>query len=130
MILGCAAVVLDPAFLIAVIVALTFWPLTCLWDLWEIPKKRRDKFALLKLRQAEQQSERERSRASRPPKWLIGKRGSTVGTLSPMGQVRIGTKEWEAVSIDGYIGAAERVVVTGRKGRTLEVAHADKDMTA
>ena len=121
--MGC--LVFAPDFLFVVIVgflfAVTFWPFTCLWDLSEIPKKRKAKLMLLKSKQVERQEERTASRMSVPPKWLIGRCGSTVGTLSPMGQVNIDGKLWEAVSLDGFMEPEKPVCVAGRKGRTLEV---------
>lgn len=107
---------------------IAFWPALCLWDLAEIPGKRKEKLRLLKA----MRQEKAHAWSHRHAIWghderldgLIGQSGKTVSVLSPMGRVRIAGQNFDAASIDGYLAVGQPVIVTGRRGKTLEVSEA------
>jgi membrane-bound serine protease (ClpP class) len=61
-----------------------------------------------------------RRRAAVGAETLIGKKGVTVGSLWPDGQVRVDGELWNA-RCEGGADAGTRVVVRGIEGLTLEV---------
>lgn len=107
---------------------IAFWPVLCLWDLAEIPGKRREKLRLLEV----MRQENAQARSHRHAIWghderldgLIGQSGKTISVLSPMGRVKIAGQNCDATSVDGYLAAGQPVIVTGRRGKTLEVSEA------
>ena len=106
--------------------SIVLWPLLCLLDLSEVPKKQREKLLLLKAERQERAEVRSLRHAVRGHEErlnrLIGQSGETVGVLSPMGQVRIKGKNWDANSVEGYLAPGRAVIVVGRQGKTLEVS--------
>ena len=102
--------------------AIAFWPLLCLMDLSEIPKKRRLKQKQLDAANARAKEQDLALQNQVQYQSVVGEICETIGVLSPMGQVRIEGRDLNAVSTDGYIPAGRQVVVTGIRGTTLEVA--------
>ena len=78
------------AAILAFPLAIPFWPLLCLWDLAEIPRRIRARNQTSKHRDVRPMLEPGRDRP------LIGECGFTFGVLSPMGKVRIHDQIWDA----------------------------------
>ena len=101
--------------------AIAFWPLLCLMDLSEIPKKKR---LQRKLRDSTETANAEAALTIRnleKYKLQAGNQGLTLGVLSPMGQVVIDDVVWDARSSSQYIANNRKVVVIGHRGSTLVV---------
>ena len=60
------------------------------------------------------------------PQRLIGLYAETLSDLNPLGQVRVETENWSAISVKGEIPANSQVVITGIKGVRLEVSPVGK----
>jgi membrane-bound serine protease (ClpP class) len=60
------------------------------------------------------------------PQRLIGLYAETLSDLNPLGQVRVGTENWSAISVEGEIPANSQVMITGIKGVRLEVSPVGK----
>ena len=103
--------------------AIAFWPLLCLMDLSEIPKKQRLKQQQLDAADARAKEQDLALQNLEQYQSVVGEICETIGVLSPMGQVRIEGRDLNAVSTDGYISAGRQVVVTGIRGTTLEVVN-------
>ena len=112
-------------FVIIVVIpfAIAFWPLLCLMDLSEIPKKQRLKQKKLDAANATAKDRDLALQNQTQYQSLVGETCETTGVLSPMGQVRIEGRDLNAISTNGYIPAGRQVVVTGVRGQTLEVAN-------
>lgn len=109
--------------------AIAFWPLLCLMDLSEIPKKQRLKQKQLDAANARVEERDLVLQEQAQYQSVVGEICKTVGVLSPMGLVRIGDRDWDAISVDGYIPAGQQVVVTGVRGTTLEVANVTAELS-
>ena len=112
---------LSPIVFVVVPFAIAFWPLLCLMDICEIPKKKRlqRKFQdSINSKNAEIELAASNSQSS---ELQIGKHAKTRGVLSPMGQVTIGDAVWNASSSSGFIANGKQVLVTGSRGSTLVV---------
>lgn len=60
------------------------------------------------------------------PQRLIGLYAETLSDLNPLGQVRVETENWSAISVEGEIPANSQVMITGIKGVRLEVSPVGK----
>ena len=112
-------------FLIVVPFSIVFWPLLCLLDLSEIPKKQRLKQKQLEADIAKKNAQDIALEDQKRHQLLVGEVCETLGVLSPMGQVQIEGRNWDAISSGGYIAAGQQVVVVGVRGGSLEVAQED-----
>ena len=111
------------AIIVVIPFAIAFWPLLCLMDLSEIPKKQRLKQKHLDAANARGNDRDLASQNQMQYQSLVGETCETIGVLSPMGQVRIEGRDLNAISTNGYIPAGRQVVVTGVRGEALEVAN-------
>ena len=101
--------------------AIAFWPLLCLMDLSEIPKKKRLQKQLQDSEDLENDKAEVEASNSQKSEMQIGKLGVTLGVLSPMGQVTIEGAVWNASSSSKFIADGAQVIVRGYRGSTLMV---------
>ncbi len=115
------------AIIIVIPFSVVFWPLLCLMDLSEIPKKRRLKQKQLEANaMADEQDivQENRQRQAALHQLFVGEICEAISPLKPMGKVRVNGQTWDATSTGGYIATGQQVVVTGVRGQTLEVSGA------
>ena len=112
-------VLLDPVMLIVIV---SFWPLSCVWDLLGIAYRRKEKFNLLTDRLAKKREARKAKQEQRAAyRAIIGANGITMTPLCLSGKVDIAGKIWDAQSLDGYIPSNENIVVKNRVRNELKM---------
>ena len=111
------------AAIIVVPFAIAFWPLLCLMDVMEVPKKKKLKQQRIEAANSKLAAEKEFQDGLKQERdKVVGKTGVTIGVLSPMGKVRIDGMVRDANAGSEYIPDSKEIIVTGVRGKTVEVS--------